>query len=190
MNFEDTLAEEALKNRRIYLWGEVNDEVGVSVIDQMYLHFYKNPSLPIHLLINSEGGLMTSCEAIIDEMECLKRSGVIISTICMGMAYSAAAIILALGTKGHRFARKNCSIMLHPVSFGLENDYIDQQKKMSTFLNKKISAFNRHIADYLGKDYKKYAKEIKDGLWLNADEAEKYGVIDAVSNAPLPQHSC
>lgn len=184
--FEEILLKRAFKNRRIYLWGEVNDIMAASTIDQLYLHFETDKHLPVHFLINSEGGAVDSCAAIIDEMEIVKSKGLVINTIAIGLAASAAAAILAFGSVGHRYARPNSTIMLHPISFGLEADYIEQQKKQTAFISDKSVQFNKIIADSIGKDVKKYTKETKDGLWLTPQKALSYGVIDQINKEPLP----
>lgn len=185
-NLNKFLLKKSFKDRRIYLWGEVNDDMAASVIYQLHLHFEKDKSLPVHFLINSEGGSVDSCAAIIDEMEVAKNEGLIINTISVGLSASAAAAILSLGTKGYRFSRPNSTIMLHPISFGLEADYIEQQKKQTAFIAEKSVAFNKLIADAIGKDIKKYTKETKDGLWLTPEKAKAYGVIDEIHTKPFP----
>lgn len=180
------LLKKSFRDRRLFLWGEVNDDMAASVIYQLHLHLEKDKSLPVHFLINSEGGSVDSCAAIIDEMEVAKAEGLVINTISVGLSASAAAAILAFGTKGHRYSRPNSTIMLHPISFGLDADYIEQQKKQTAFIAEKSIVFNKIIADAIGKDLKKYTKETKDGLWLTPNKALSYGVIDKIDSSPLP----
>ena len=185
-DFEELLLKKALQNRRIYLWGDVCDTQAAAVIDQLYLHYEKDKTIPVHIVINSEGGSATSCEAMIDEINVLKSKGLVISTMVQGIAASAAGILLAMGTKGHRFARPSSTVMLHPMSFSLGQDYADQQKKMTIYLEKQTARINLITANSLNKDVKKYIKETKDGLWMTAEEAKKHGVIDEVNVEPLP----
>lgn len=183
---DEILLKRALKHRRIYFWGEVDDEIAADAIDQLYFHFENDSKLPVHLLINSVGGSATACEALIDEIDALQKKGLIISTLAQGMAASAAAILLSIGTKGYRFARPNSTIMFHPLSFALEADYADQQKKMTTYLEKKTNRLNLIAATALDKDVKRYIKETKDGLWMTPEEALKHKAIDAILLDTLP----
>lgn len=184
-NFEEILIRLQFDNRRILLWGDVDDQIASSIISQLYLHYEKAPHLPVHLLINSHGGDASACEAMVDEIETLKNKGFVVSTMVQGIAASAGAILLAVGTKGKRYARPNSTIMLHPLSFGLEADYADQQKKFTTHIDKKSIMLNNLSAKAVGKDLKKYMRDIKDGLWMTAEEAIKHGVIDGINSDPL-----
>lgn len=181
------LHEESIKNRQIYLWGEVNDELALHTIQEMnYLAGLSNE--PICLIINSGGGA-ADCEAVIvDEILALQKAGIIISTIAVGIACSAAATILALGTKKYRFARPHSTIMLHPASISIEDDYEHYQKSLLDFMMKQNDRINVLVAKACGmsRKYKRFLKDIDKGLWLTSEEAVKYGVIDGIWIAPLP----
>jgi ATP-dependent Clp protease protease subunit len=111
-----------------------------------------------------------------------------VCTLACGVAYSAAAGILAMGTKKWRGARPDSAIMLHPASLSLEHDYESNQRALMGFLSKRCEMINRMTATACGmiKKYKKFLSDIDKGLWLSAEEAVKYGVIDTVWCGPLP----
>jgi ATP-dependent Clp protease protease subunit len=182
-DFGDVITNNNADNRRIFFWGEVDDNLALSVISQM--HYFTDQSLdPIQIIINSEGGSVDSMIAIVNEMEICKSNGVTISTLVSGVAYSAAALILAFGSKGHRYARPNSNIMLHPMSYGLGHDYSEYQEKIASFYKKVNDNLHNLLMQALGikgdKQYKKFLQDIDKGLWLTAHEALERKIVDKI----------
>lgn len=188
-NFTGILNKSAVEKRNIYLWGDVGEDTAISVISQ--LHYYADVSnKPIQIIIHSNGGEIDAEEAIIDEMIAIQKSGITINTIVTGKAYSAAALILIMGTIGHRYARPNASIMLHPVSYGLGADYAEYQEKMSAFIRLKNKSMNDMIGKQMGlktdKQVKKLVSDMDKGLWMTPGEALERKIIDHILDGPMP----
>lgn len=182
------LTENSFSERRVHLWGEVDSALALGIIEQLNYHHCRNKTSPIILVIHSPGGDTDAAMSIVDEMETVKNSGVELITVAVGMAYSAGAMILAMGTKGSRFAKPNASIMLHPCSYSLSYDYASYQQKLSEFLKRNTDELNRKVGEacgYTEKSYNKFLKDIDKGLWMTAEQAVNYGVVDAVLTKPL-----
>lgn len=187
-DFNNVLNKYAVESRRIYFWNELDEADALAVVSQLhYLHGQSNE--PIQLIINSPGGSVDAMYAILDEMKALQSDGVVISTIVSGSAYSAAAVLLSLGTKGYRYARPNASIMLHPMSYSMGHDYGDYQEKFAEFMKKANEKLNNTIMEALGlkgkKQYTKFLADFNRGLWLTPEDAIERGVIDEIYTAPL-----
>lgn len=188
-DIQGLIHKDGLDKNRIYLWGDVNEDSAGFVIAQLhYLAETKNQK-HINLIIHSCGGDIDGLNAIVDEIQVLQTLGVVISTVVFGNAYSAAAAILSLGTKGYRYARPNAAIMLHPASYGMGEDYSGNQEKLAAFFKKKNELLHRIVAKAIGSDepkkYKKFLSDIDKGLWLTATEAVKYGIVDSILTTPL-----
>lgn len=187
-DFNNVLNKHSVKNRRIFFWGELEDADALSVISQLHYLSEQN-SDPIQIIINSPGGSVDAMYGIMDEMKAIQDGGVIINTVVTGVAYSAAAFILALGTHGYRYARPNANIMMHPMSYGLGADYSDYQEKIAAFYKKVNFKTHKILMDALGlkgeKQYKKFLADIDKGLWLTAEEALERKVIDKIWSKPI-----
>lgn len=181
------LEKKALRHRQVWLWGDLDHELSYEITAALsYLGRLSRE--PIYLLINSEGGNVEAEFSIIDEIVGLQEAGIVVSTIANGQACSAGADILALGTKGYRMARPHSSIMLHPTSFGLEHDYEGNHRNRIQFYDKQSCIIHRELAAACGMTdkYEVFLNDIDKGLWLTAEEAVKYGVIDSILKGPLP----
>lgn len=176
-----------MSDRSTHLWGEIDDKLTYSFL-QEFNEFVTEGKAPISILIHSYGGDLDCETIIIDEIESAKQAGIQISTIALGVAFSAAGSILAMGTKGLRYARPNASVMLHPCSYHLESDYAGNQQNSLNFINRRIDTMNRIIAKACGmsRRYGQFLNDIDKGLWLNSKEAIKYGVIDGIWKKPIP----
>lgn len=187
-DIDAVLTENSFSQRRIHLWGEIDSALALGIIEQFNYHHHKDNKKPIILVIHSPGGDTDAAMSIVDEMETIKDSGVQLITVAVGMAYSAGAMILAMGTKGCRFAKPNASIMLHPCSYSLSYDYASYQQRLSEFLKKNTDELNKKVGEacgYTEKNYNKFLKDIDKGLWMTAEEAVNYGVVDAILIKPL-----
>ena len=165
-----------LEDRIIFLGEEVNATSASVVVAQLLFLEAEDPSKDIHLYINSPGGEITSGMAIYDTMQYIKCD---VSTICIGMAASMGAFLLAGGTKGKRFALPNSEIMIHQPSGGTQGQASDI-KITADHILKTRDKLNRILAENTGKSIETIAIDTERDNWLSAAEAVEYGLIDAV----------
>jgi len=170
-----------LKEGIIFLGGPINDALANTVIAQMLFLQHQNPEKEVTLYINSPGGSVTSTLAIYDTMQYLK-SGVI--TICMGMAASGAAVLLAAGTKNKRFALPNSEILLHQVMGGAEGQATEIEIAAKQILRVKRQ-LNQILARHTNQPLAKVEKDTERDFWLTPDEAKTYGIIDEIIKSPV-----
>ncbi|HEX8726411.1 MAG TPA: ATP-dependent Clp endopeptidase proteolytic subunit ClpP [Gemmatimonadaceae bacterium] len=177
-----------LMDRIIFLGTPVNDDVANIIIAQMLFLQADNPERDIHLYINSPGGSVSAGLAIYDTMQFLKAP---VETICMGMAASMGAFLLAAGTKGKRIALPHSRIMIHQPSQsgggGTASD-IEIQAKEIIYLRSKL---NELMAKHTGQTVEQVEKDTDRDRFMSADEAKEYGLIDTVitSSAEIPAES-
>jgi len=166
-----------LKDNIIFLGGVINDQVANAVIAQMLFLEGQNPKKDIQLYINSIGGSVTAGMAIYDTMQYVKPD---VSTMCVGVAASMGAALLASGEKGKRFALPNSEILIHQVhSPGVDGQASDIEIAAKQILKTK-AALNRLLANHTGQPLSKVEKDTDRDYWLTSDEAKKYGIIDEV----------
>lgn len=165
-----------LKERIVFLSGEVNEDAATSVVAQLLFLESQDPDKDISLYINSPGGSVTAGMAIYDTMNYLKCD---VSTICVGMAASMGAFLLAGGAKGKRFALTNSEIMIHQPLGASSGQATDLQIAAEHILHTK-EKLNRILAANCGKDIKQIAADSDRNNWMNATEALEYGLIDKV----------
>jgi len=165
-----------LKERIIFLGGPVTDQVANSIIAQLLFLSSKDPEKEIQFYINSPGGVVTAGLAIYDTMQYVKPQ---ISTVCVGMAASMAAVLLAAGTKGKRFALPNSEILLHQVAGGVTGQAAEIEIGAKQIIKIK-QKLNQILARHTGQSLKKVEKDTDRDFYLSAEEAKKYGIIDEV----------
>ncbi len=165
-----------LKDRIIFLGEEVTDVSANIVIAQMLFLEAEDPSKDIHLYINSPGGSVSAGFAIYDTMQYIKCD---VSTICIGMAASMGAFLLAGGTKGKRYALPNAEIMIHQPSGGAKGQATDIQIVAENILKTK-ERLNRILSENTGQPYEVVAADTERDNYMTAEEAKAYGLIDAV----------
>ena len=165
-----------LKDRIIFLGEEVNQVTANLVVAQLLFLESEDPSKEISLYINSPGGSVTAGMAIYDTMQYIKCD---VSTICMGMAASMGAFLLAGGTKGKRMALPNAEIMIHQPSGGTEGQATEIQIAAEHILKTK-KKLNDILAANTGKDYDIIAADTERNYWMTAEEAKEYGLIDSI----------
>ncbi len=165
-----------LKERIIFLGGGVNDAVANTVIAQLLFLDHEDQKKDIKLYINSPGGSVTAGMAIYDTMQYVKSD---VSTICVGMAASMGAFLLAAGKKGKRFALPNSQILLHQVMGGAEGQAIEIEIAARQILKTK-QRLNQILAKHTGQALGKLEKDTDRDFWLSAEEAKAYGVIDEI----------
>lgn len=165
-----------LKERIVFLGGPVNDAVANAIIAQFLFLASKDEKKDIQLYINSPGGSVTSGLAIYDTMQYIKCP---VSTVCVGMAASMGAVLLAAGAKGKRFALPNAEIMLHQVAGGAQGVATDIEINARQIIRIKES-LNNIIAKHTGQKIEKITADTDRDFYLTADNAKEYGIIDEV----------
>ncbi len=167
-----------LEDRIIFLSDQVNDTTSSLVVAQMLYLEAKDPDKDIQLYIDSPGGSISSGMAIYDTMQYIKCD---VSTICIGMAASMGAFLLAAGTKGKRYALPNSEIMIHQplISGGLSGQTTDI-KIYSDHLVQTKEKMNRILSERSGQPYEKVCEDTERDNFMTADEAKAYGLIDDV----------
>ncbi len=165
-----------LKDRIIFLGAPINDVVSNSIIAQMLFLASRDPKKEIQFYINSPGGSVTAGLAIYDTMQYIKCP---VSTVCVGMAASMAAVLLASGEKGKRFALPNSQIMLHQPMGGAQGQAseIEITAKQIVKIKEQI---NTIISKHTGQQYSKVEKDTDRDFYLDPKEAREYGLIDEV----------
>ena len=165
-----------LKERIIFLGEEVNDTSASIVVAQLLFLEAEDPEKDIQIYINSPGGSVTAGMAIYDTMQYVKCD---VSTICIGMAASMGAFLLAGGTKGKRMALPNAEIMIHQPSGGSQGQATEIEIAAKHILRTK-EKLNRMLAENTGKDYETICADTERDNWKSAEEACEYGLIDKV----------
>ena len=165
-----------LKDRIIFLGEEVNETTASLVVAQLLFLESEDPGKDIHLYINSPGGMVTAGLAIYDTMQYIKCD---VSTICIGMAASMGAFLLAGGTKGKRMALPNSEIMIHQPSGGAKGQATEIQIAAENILKTK-KKLNEILAANTGKPYDVIAADTERDHYMSAQEAMEYGLIDNV----------
>ncbi len=165
-----------LKDRIIFLGEEVNEVTASLVVAQLLFLEAEDPDKDIHLYINSPGGSVTAGMAIYDTMQYIKCD---VSTICIGMAASMGAFLLAGGAKGKRMALPNAEIMIHQPLGGAQGQATEIEIAAKHILKTK-EKLNRILAENCGKDYEEVVADTERDNWKTAEEAVAYGLIDSV----------
>ena len=165
-----------LKDRIIFLGEEVNETTASLVVAQLLFLESEDPGKDIHLYINSPGGMVTAGLAIYDTMQYIKCD---VSTICIGMAASMGAFLLAGGAKGKRFALPNAEIMIHQPSGGAKGQATEIQIAAENILKTK-KKLNEILAANTGKSYEQIAADTERDNYMSAQEAVEYGLIDSI----------
>ena len=165
-----------LKERIIFLGEEVNDVTASLIVAQLLFLEAEDPGKDIHLYINSPGGSVSAGLAIYDTMNYVKCD---VSTICLGMAASMGAFLLAGGAKGKRFALPNADIMIHQPSGGAKGQATDIKIVADKILSTK-QKLNEILAANTGQPLDKIAVDTERDYYMSAEEAKEYGIIDNV----------
>lgn len=165
-----------LNDRIIMLSGEVNDAVASVVVAQLLYLEGQDPEKDISLYINSPGGSISAGMAIHDTMRYVKCD---VSTICMGLAASMGAFLLASGAKGKRLALPNAEIMIHQPLGGSQGQATEIEIAARHIL-KTRERLNRMLAENTGRDYETICADTERDNWMSAEEAKEYGLIDMV----------
>lgn len=165
-----------LRERIIFLGGPIDDHMANIIIAQLIFLANEDPKKDIMLYINSPGGSVTAAMAIYDTMRYIKPD---VSTICVGIAASAAAVLLSSGQKGKRFCLPNSEVMIHQVMGGAEGQASDIEIVARHILKTK-EKLNQILAENTGKTSAQIEKDSDRDYYMSADEAKKYGVVDKI----------
>ena len=165
-----------LKERVIFLVGEVNDQVANLIVAQMLFLESENPDKDINFYINSPGGAVTAGLAIYDTMQFIKPA---VSTMCIGQACSMGSFLLMAGAKGKRFALPNSRIMIHQPSGGAQGQAtdIEIQAREILYIRERL---NKLYVEHTGQPLEKVELDMERDRFMNAQDAKAYGLIDEV----------
>ncbi len=165
-----------LREGIIFLGGVIDDDTANIVIAQMLFLQSENPKKDINLYINSPGGSVTATMAIVDTMNYIRND---VSTVCVGVAASGAAIILSSGAKGKRCALENAEVMIHQPLGGAEGQASDIEISAKHIIKTREN-LNKLLAKNTGQSLSKIEKDVDRNFFMSPEEAKKYGIIDKV----------
>ncbi|EKT53523.1 ATP-dependent Clp endopeptidase proteolytic subunit ClpP [Providencia sneebia] len=165
-----------LKERIIFLTGQVEDHMANLIVAQMLFLEAENPEKDIHLYINSPGGVITAGMSIYDTMQFIKPD---VSTICMGQACSMGAFLLTAGTEGKRFCLPNSRVMIHQPLGGYQGQATDIEIHAQEILKVK-ARMNELMAKHTGKSIEEINRDTERDRFLSANEAKEYGLVDHI----------
>ena len=165
-----------LKDRVVLIFNDINDDLACTVIAQLLYLQALDPDKEITIYINSYGGSVSAGLAIYDTIKMLTCD---VKTICVGMAASMGAVLLAAGTRGKRFALENSQVMIHQVLGGVEGQATDVEIEAAQILRIR-ERINWLLAKDTGTPIETVAKDTLRNKWLFADEAMKYGLVDFI----------
>jgi ATP-dependent Clp protease protease subunit len=165
-----------LKDRIIFLGTPIDDTIANLIMAQLLHLESDDPDKDVFLYINSPGGSITSLFAIYDTMQYIKPD---VNTVCMGMAASAAAVILAGGAPGKRFALPHARVMLHQPHGGAQGQASDIEIQARLIVQMR-EQLNRILAEHTGQTYEKVSQDTERDFWMIAEEALNYGIVDSI----------
>lgn len=168
-----------LRERIIFMGGPIEDHTANLIIAQLLFLEQEDPKKDISLYINSPGGSVTATLAMLDTMNHIKPD---VATVCVGLAASGAAILLAGGSKGKRFALPNAEVMIHQPWGGAQGQASDIEITAKQIL-KTREKLNKILAKATGQSLDQIQKDVDRDFFMSADEAKKYGIIDTVYKA-------
>ena len=167
-----------LKDRIVFLGGPIDDNVANLVIAQMLFLESEDPEKDIFLYINSPGGVVYSGLAIYDTMQYIRPQ---VCTICVGIAASMAALLLAAGAKGKRYALPNSRVMIHQPHGGGEGQAVDIEIQAKEILRLREIG-NQILVKHTGQPLEKIERDVDRNFWMSSLEAKEYGIIDEIFN--------
>lgn len=178
-SLNDILRKTLLDERKIFLWGPVEDKSSREVVEQLsYLEATKQGA-PIHMYINCPGGVVTAGYAMYDMMQAITSP---VYTYCIGFAASMGSILLSGGDKGNRYIYPTAEVMIHqPAMGGFQAPSVDIEIHAKQIIKtKELTA--KILADNCGKTVQKIMKDFDRDYWMNAEEALEYGIVDKIVN--------
>lgn len=169
-----------LKDRIVFLGGEINDAVANVITAQLLFLEAENPDKDIHLYINSPGGVVTAGLAIYDTMQYIKPD---VSTICVGSAASMGAVLLAAGAKGKRYTLPRARVMIHQPLGGVQGQASEIEIHAREILRLK-EELNQILANHTGRSLEEIVRDTERDYFLTATEAQAYGLVDEILQRP------
>ncbi len=177
-NLMPNIGKKFLEQRKVFLWGPVDDDSAKDVIAKLLYLEMEKPNTEITFYINSPGGMVTSGMAIYDTMKMISSP---VSTVCMGLAASMGSILLSGGTKGKRFIFPSGEVMIHQPSIG--GTYQGRSVEIETHaaqIKKTKEMGAKILADNCGKTFEQIMKDFDRDYWMDAQEALNYGIVDHI----------
>ena len=172
---QDHIERSLLNERKIFLWGTVNEKTAKHIIERMmYLDATGNEE--IQFFISSPGGYVTSGFAIYDTMLSLNSP---VSTVCTGLAASMASILLSAGAKGRRFVQPHAKVMIHQPSGGAQGQASNIEIQAAEILKIKEQSA-KILAENCGQSYERIIKDFNRDYWMDASESVEYGIVDEI----------
>jgi ATP-dependent Clp protease protease subunit len=173
---KDLIDEKILNQRKIFLWGQIDDTSAQYVVERLLYLELREPGKEIQLIINSPGGYVTSGFSIYDTMKSISSP---VSTVCSGMAASMASILLSAGEKGKRFVLKHGRVMIHQPSGGSGGNASDIEIQAAELMKtKELGA--RLLAENCGQTTEKIMKDFNRDYFMSAEESVTYGIADGI----------
>lgn len=171
---QDQIDSRILADRKVFLWGQVDDDSAKHIIDRLMYLEMEDPGKEIQLIINSPGGYVTAGFAIYDTMKGISSP---VSTIATGLAASMGSILLSAGEKGKRYTLPHARVMIHQPSGGARGKSADIEIQMSEIVKtKELSA--QILADNCGQTFDKVMADFNRDFWMSAEESVAYGIVD------------
>ena len=175
---QDIIDARILNERKIFLWGQVDDKSAKHVVERMLYLEMIAPEKEIQLIINSPGGYVTSGFAIYDTMRSISSP---VSTVCSGLAASMGAILLSAGTKGRRFVLPHARVMIHQPSGGAGGTAADIEIQMDEII-KTRDLGAKILSENCGQPISKILKDFNRDHWMSSEESVEYGIVDDIMN--------
>jgi len=176
-----TLGDLLLENRIVFIQGEIYDGNANELVMKLLYLQSENRRKPIHFYINSPGGSVTATMAIYDTMQILSCP---VATYCVGLAASGAAILLAGGSKGKRFALPHAKVMIHQPYGGVGGQVSDIEIQADEIL-KTREVLNQILAEHTGQDIEKIARDTDRDFYMAPSQAKEYGLVDGILTSPI-----
>ena len=172
---QELIQEKLLEDRKVFLWGQVDDDSAKHVIDRLlYLDMLNHKE--IQLIINSPGGYVTSGFAIYDTIKQITSP---VSTVCSGLAASMGSILLSVGEKGRRFIQPHARVMIHQPSGGARGQASNIEIQAREIIKtKELGA--KILSENCGQPYEKVMKDFDRDYWMSAEESVEYGIVDEI----------
>lgn len=176
LKINDIIDSKLVEQRKIFLWGQVDDESAKHVIDRLLFLEAIEPGKEITLIINSPGGYVTSGMAVYDVIKSMSSP---VSTVCMGFAASMGSLLLSVGAKGKRYIYPHAKVMIHQPSGGAQGQSSDIQiQALEIIKTKKLSA--EILAKNCGQTVEKIMHDFDRDYWMDAQESLAYGIVDGI----------
>ena len=179
LKLQDIIDSKILNERKVFLWGQVDDKSAKHVIERLLYLDMIAPKTEIQLIINSPGGYVTSGFAIYDAIQGISSP---VSTICSGLAASMGAILLSAGAKGKRFVLPHARVMIHQPSGGAQGTAADIEIQMDEII-KTRNLGAKILADNCSQPLEKVIKDINRDHWMSAKESLNYGIVDGIMDS-------